>query len=41
MPVAIRAMTGAIKKARRIAGGFQGHVDEMVREANSRTCAIP
>ena len=34
MPVAIRAMTGAIKKARRMASEFQGHVDEMVREAN-------
>jgi len=34
MPVAIRAVTGAIKKARRMASEFQGHVDEMVREAN-------
>ena len=34
MPVAIRAVTGAIKKARRMAGEFQTHVDEMVREAN-------
>ncbi len=34
MPVAIRAATGWIKKARRMAGEFQTHVDEMVREAN-------
>jgi len=34
MPVAIRAVTGAIKKARRMAAEFQTHVDEMVREAN-------
>jgi len=34
MPVAIKAVAGAIKKARRMAGEFQGHVDEMVREAN-------
>jgi sec-independent protein translocase protein TatB len=34
MPVAIRAMTSWIKKARRMAAEFQGHVDEMVREAN-------
>lgn len=34
MPVAIRAISGAIKKARRMAGEFQTHVDEMVREAN-------
>lgn len=34
MPVAIRAITGAIKKARRMASEFQTHVDEMVREAN-------
>jgi len=34
MPVALRAVTGAIKKARRMASEFQGHVDEMVREAD-------
>ncbi len=34
MPVAIKAVAGVIKKARRMAGEFQGHVDEMVREAN-------
>ena len=34
MPVAIRAVTGWLKKARRMAGEFQTHVDEMVREAN-------
>jgi sec-independent protein translocase protein TatB len=34
MPVAIRAMTGWLKKARRMASEFQTHVDEMVREAN-------
>jgi sec-independent protein translocase protein TatB len=34
MPVAIRAITDMIKKARRMAGEFQTHVDEMMREAN-------
>jgi sec-independent protein translocase protein TatB len=34
MPVAIRAITNVIKKARRMAAEFQTHVDEMVREAN-------
>ncbi len=34
MPVAIRAISGAIKKMRRMAGEFQGHLDEMVREAD-------
>src|SRR6202034_3395190 len=34
MPVAIRSITGMIKKARRMAGEFQTHVDEMMREAN-------
>ncbi len=32
MPVAIKAVTGAIKKARRMAAEFQSHVDEMVRD---------
>lgn len=34
LPVAIRAVTGALKKARRMASEFQTHVEEMVREAN-------
>jgi sec-independent protein translocase protein TatB len=34
MPVAIRAVTTWIKKARRMAGEFQSHIDEMVREAD-------
>lgn len=34
MPVAIRTITDMIKKARRMASEFQGHVDEMMREAN-------
>jgi sec-independent protein translocase protein TatB len=34
MPVAIRAITKVLKKMRRMAGEFQGHVDEMMREAD-------
>jgi sec-independent protein translocase protein TatB len=34
MPAAIRAVTGWIKKARRMAAEFQTHVDDMVREAD-------
>lgn len=34
LPVAIKAVTGMIKKARRMAGEFQSHVDEMVRDAD-------
>src|SRR5215471_10531581 len=34
MPAAIKAITGVIKKARRMAGEFQTHVDEMMREAD-------
>ena len=34
LPVAIRTVTGFIKKARGMAAEFQGHVDEMMREAN-------
>jgi sec-independent protein translocase protein TatB len=34
LPIAIKTMAGFVKKARRMAGDFQGHVDEMVREAN-------
>ena len=41
MPVAIRAVTDMIKKARRMAGEFQTHVDEMVREADLRRGARP
>lgn len=33
LPGAIRGVAEMIKKARRMAGEFQGHVDEMVREA--------
>ena len=34
MPVAIRTIADMVKKARRMAGEFQTHVDEMLREAN-------
>ena len=34
LPVAIRTVTGFIKKARGMAAEFQGHIDEMMREAN-------
>jgi sec-independent protein translocase protein TatB len=34
MPVAIRAIARMLKKVRRIAGEFQHHVDQMVREAD-------
>ena len=34
MPVAVRAVMGTIRKARRMAAEFQGHVDEMMRDAN-------
>jgi sec-independent protein translocase protein TatB len=34
LPVAIKAVTGMIKKARRLAAEFQSHVDELVREAD-------
>ncbi len=34
MPVAIKAVTGMIKKARRMASEFQTHVDDMVRDAD-------
>jgi len=33
MPVAIKAVADMVKKARRMAGEFQGHVDEMLRES--------
>jgi sec-independent protein translocase protein TatB len=32
--VAIKAISDTIKKMRRMAGEFQGHVDEMIREAD-------
>ncbi|MCA7119915.1 MAG: Sec-independent protein translocase protein TatB [Acidibrevibacterium sp.] len=34
MPAAMRAVAGMVKKARRMAAEFQGHVDEMMREAD-------
>jgi sec-independent protein translocase protein TatB len=34
LPIAIRTVTGMMKKARGMAAEFQGHVDEMMREAN-------
>ncbi len=34
MPVAIKYISTAVKKARRMASEFQGHVDEMVRDAD-------
>jgi sec-independent protein translocase protein TatB len=34
LPVAIRTVTGLMKKARGMAAEFQGHVDEMMRDAN-------
>jgi len=34
MPVAIRAITRVIQRMRRMAGEFQGHVDDMMREAD-------
>ena len=34
LPVAIRSVSGLIKKARSMAAEFQGHLDEMMREAN-------
>lgn len=34
LPVAIRTITKMVKKARGMAAEFQGHVDEMMRDAN-------
>ncbi len=34
MPGALKAVAGVVKKARRMASEFQGHVDEMMREAD-------
>ncbi|MFT8886227.1 MAG: twin-arginine translocase subunit TatB, partial [Acetobacter papayae] len=34
LPVALRGLAGFVKKARRMAGEFQSHFDEMVRDAD-------
>ncbi len=34
LPIAIKAVSGMIKKARRMAAEFQTHVDDMVKEAD-------
>ena len=34
LPVAIKAITGMVKKARRMAAEFQTHVDDMMKEAD-------
>jgi sec-independent protein translocase protein TatB len=34
LPIAIKTVTGMIKKARRMAAEFQTHVDEMVKDAD-------
>lgn len=34
LPIAIKAVSEMVKKARRMAGEFQTHVDEMVRDAD-------
>ena len=34
LPVAIKAVSQVVKKARRMAGEFQTHVDEMMRDSN-------
>ncbi len=34
MPVAVKTLSDLVKKARRMAGEFQTHVDEMVRDAD-------
>ena len=34
MPVAIKAVAGMVKKARRMAGEFQGHVEDLIKEAD-------
>jgi sec-independent protein translocase protein TatB len=34
LPIAIKAVTGMVKKARRMAAEFQTHVDEMVKDAD-------
>lgn len=34
LPIAIRTVTALMKKARGMAAEFQGHVDEMMRDAN-------
>ena len=35
LPIAIRTISDLLRKARKMAGEFQGHVDTMVREADS------
>jgi len=37
LPVALRAISGFVKKARRMAGEFQTHVDEMMRDADLKS----
>ena len=34
LPIALKAVTGMVKKARRMAAEFQTHVDDMVRDAD-------
>ena len=34
MPVALRAVAGMVKKARKMASEFQTHVDQMVKDAD-------
>lgn len=34
LPIAMRTVAGVVKKARSMASEFQGHVDEMLREAD-------
>ena len=34
LPIAVKAVTGMIKKARRMASEFQTHVDDMVKDAD-------
>lgn len=34
LPIALKAITGMVKKARRMAAEFQTHVDDMVRDAD-------
>lgn len=34
LPIAIKTVTGLVKKARGVAAEFQGHLDELMREAD-------
>ena len=34
LPIAMKAVSGAMKKARRMAAEFQTHVDDMMRDAD-------